>query len=119
ADCLRVGQQGAPRPGTIGLIGPGSGLGVSGLIPSADHWVTLGSEGGHVSFAPGNARELDILRYAWDRYGHVSSERLLSGPGLELIWQPQAAGSDGQGHPTAADIVARALAGERAAGDVV
>ncbi|MGB7483079.1 MAG: glucokinase [Castellaniella sp.] len=119
ADCLRVGQQGAPRPGTIGLIGPGSGLGVSGLIPSADHWVTLGSEGGHVSFAPGNARELDILRYAWDRYGHVSSERLLSGPGLELIWQAQAAGSDGQGHPTAADIVARALAGERAAGDVV
>ena len=113
----RISPQGSPSPGAIGLIGPGSGLGVSGLIPVADHWVTLGSEGGHVSFAPGDARELAILQYAWDRYGHVSAERLLSGPGLEMIWQALGAGA-GRADLSAVDIVARALAGDPAAVEV-
>ncbi|MFT0534063.1 glucokinase [Castellaniella hirudinis] len=118
ADRLRIGAGGEPGSGVIGLIGPGSGLGVSGLIPAAGHWVTLGSEGGHVSFAPGNPRELDILRHAWARFGHVSAERLLSGPGLELIWQVLA-GAAGGAAPSAAQIVAQALAGQAQALDAV
>ena len=71
----------------IGLIGAGSGLGVSGLIPAGAGWVALGSEGGHASFSPRNAREISILEFAWKQLEHVSFERLLSGPGIELIYQ--------------------------------
>ena len=70
----------------IGLIGPGSGLGVSGLIPAQDGWIALGTEGGHTTFSPHDEREVAILRYAWRYFDHVSFERLLSGPGIELIF---------------------------------
>jgi glucokinase len=69
----------------IGLIGPGTGLGVSGVIPAGERWIALASEGGHVSFAPANREEVAILEALWSEYGHVSAERLLSGMGLELI----------------------------------
>ena len=77
---------GAPREHSVlGLLGSGSGLGVSGLIPTGDGWIALGTEGGHASFAPRDEREIDILRFALKRFAHVSFERLLSGPGLGLI----------------------------------
>jgi glucokinase len=69
----------------IGLLGSGSGLGVSGLIPAGDGWVSLGTEGGHTSLAPRDEREIAILRHAWQQFDHVSFERLLSGPGLALM----------------------------------
>lgn len=119
AERIRIGAAGDAKQGVIGLIGPGSGLGVSGLIQAAGHWVTLGSEGGHVSFAPGNARELEILRHAWTMFGHVSTERLLSGPGLELIWQVLAGGAATPAAPAAADIIAQALAGKPLAVEAV
>ena len=77
---------GAAEPrSVIGLIGAGSGLGVSGLIPADDGWIALGTEGGHTSFSPHDEREIFILQYAWRSHAHVSFERLLSGPGIELI----------------------------------
>lgn len=83
-DRIQIGG-GVPRENSvIGLLGPGTGLGASALIPAEDRWITLGSEGGHVSFAPADEREIQVLRYAWTRYDHVSTERLLSGSGLEL-----------------------------------
>jgi glucokinase len=69
----------------IGLIGPGTGLGVSGVIPAGKRWIALAGEGGHVSFAPSTKEEVAILEALWGEYGHVSAERLLSGMGLELI----------------------------------
>ena len=72
---------------TIGLVGPGTGLGVSGLVPAGGRWVALASEGGHASYAPGDAFEDEIVRQLRARFGHVSAERLLSGPGIELIYQ--------------------------------
>ncbi len=75
----------------IGLLGAGTGLGVSGLIPTDDGWISLGSQGGHVSFSPVDKREVEILEYAWTQFPHqpphVSAERLLSGAGLELIYR--------------------------------
>lgn len=105
---------GAPCPhGVIGVIGPGTGLGVSGLIPAEDGgWITLGSEGGHAGFSPADAREVRILEYAWREFPHVSAERLVSGPGLELIHRAlgELAGADaGVVRRDAAWIVARAL----------
>jgi len=70
---------------TIGLVGPGTGLGVSGVVPAGDRWIALSGEGGHVSFAPVTRDEVAILEALWGEYGHVSAERLLSGMGLELI----------------------------------
>jgi glucokinase len=88
---------GAPQPnGVIGLIGPGTGLGVSGLIPNGDRWVTLAAEGGHASFAPTDAREVRVLQHAWKIMPRVSAERMLSGPGIELIYQALSEGREGR-----------------------
>ena len=76
-----VAQPGRP----LGLIGPGTGLGVSGVVPAGSRWIALPGEGGHVSFAPNDRDEVAILEALWGEYGHVSAERLLSGMGLELI----------------------------------
>ena len=86
-DLRQVGGGQARRPSVIGLMGSGSGLGVSGLIPAGEGWIALGTEGGHTSFAPRDERELAILRHAWKTFDHVSFERLVSGPGLELIYR--------------------------------
>jgi glucokinase len=85
-DFRQVGPGQAVKNSVIGLLGSGSGLGVSGLIPSGDGWTSLGSEGGHASFAPSDAREAAVLTYMWRQFDHVSFERLLSGPGLELTY---------------------------------
>ena len=85
-DFRQVGPGQAVKNSVIGLLGSGSGLGVSGLIPSGDGWTSLGSEGGHASFAPSDAREAAVLNYMWRQFDHVSFERLLSGPGLELTY---------------------------------
>jgi len=109
----RVGGDAALEGGTIALIGPGTGLGVSGLIPSASGYVPLAGEGGHTSFAPCNEEEVAIWRYAQARFGHVSAERFLSGSGLALIHEARLAlaGEPAQ-HLTAADITRRALGGQ-------
>ncbi|MFG6489512.1 glucokinase [Roseateles sp. BYS78W] len=90
-DVRQVGGGQARRPSVIGLLGAGTGLGVSGLIPAGEGWIALGTEGGHVNFGPRDQREMDILKFAWKTldpaFGHVSYERLISGPGLELIYR--------------------------------
>jgi glucokinase len=86
-DLMQVGP-GKPVPhAVLGVLGPGTGLGVSGGIPTVDGFVTLGSEGGHVNFAPSDEREFAILQTAWREWTHVSNERLISGPGMEIIYR--------------------------------
>ena len=84
---LQIGGGAARANSVIGLLGSGTGLGMSGLVPAGDRWIALGSEGGHVSFAPCDQREMDVLSFAWRELPHVSAERLASGPGLELIYR--------------------------------
>jgi glucokinase len=103
-----VRQVGGGQPiknSVLGLLGSGSGLGVSGLIPAGDSFISLGSEGGHTSFSPRDAREVAVLEYAWQHYDHVSFERLLSGPGLEMIHQ--ALNPDARITPLAAPEISR------------
>jgi len=69
------------------LIGPGTGLGVSGLVPCGTGWVALEGEGGHAAFSPMTEREDAVLQVLRDGYGHVSTERLASGPGLVNIYE--------------------------------
>jgi glucokinase len=70
----------------IGVLGPGSGLGVSGLIPSGTHWVPLTGEGGHATMAPITERESAVLGAMRRHLDHVSAERVLSGPGLVNLY---------------------------------
>ena len=66
------------------VIGPGTGLGVSALMPSGD---ILPSEAGHVGFAPVDQHQSDLLAVLRKRYQRVSVERILSGSGLaNLYW---------------------------------
>ena len=82
ADRTVVGG-GTVLPGhPIGVLGPGSGLGVSGLIPSGSGWVPLTGEGGHVTMAAASAREGAVLEMMRRQFDHVSAERVISGPGL-------------------------------------
>jgi glucokinase len=74
-----------PLPGTLAVIGPGTGLGVAGVVPSRSGWVPVPGEGGHVSLAPGDDFESALLARVRTRYGHVSAERLLSGIGLPTL----------------------------------
>ena len=79
---------GAAVAGTpIGLIGPGTGLGVSGLVPGAEpgRWTALQGEGGHVTLAASDAREAAVLEVLRERFGHASAERAISGQGLAAL----------------------------------
>jgi glucokinase len=90
-DRMPVGG-GAPVEGRpIGVLGPGSGLGVSGLIPAGSGWVPRAGEGGHVTMAAANERESAVLELMRRRFDHVSTERCLSGPGLVNLYNSLAA----------------------------
>ncbi|MBE02804.1 glucokinase [Marinobacter lutaoensis] len=69
------------------VMGPGTGLGVSGLVPTRSGWVPLMTEGGHVDFAPTDEREMAVLRILRNRFGRVSVERILCGQGLLNLYQ--------------------------------
>jgi glucokinase len=108
------GIKGVER-GTITILGAGTGFGASCLARYGDRAVPMPTEGGHVSFAPGNAEELAVLELTWkqNQLGHVSVERILSGSGLEHLYRTleQLAGRASPSL-TAAEISAAALRGE-------
>ena len=91
ADRMSVGG-GAPVAGAaIGVLGPGSGLGVSGLVPTGSSWRALTGEGGHATMAPATDRENGVLQVMRRHFDHVSAERVLSGPGLVNLYNSLAA----------------------------
>jgi glucokinase len=72
----------------LALIGPGTGLGVSGLFPNGrGGFVPISGEGGHVTLAATDALEAAVLKHLQQQWGHVSAERALSGPGLVNLYQ--------------------------------
>jgi glucokinase len=72
--------------GPIAVIGPGTGLGVAGVIRVAERWINLSSEGGHATMAAATREESEVLDILRIRFGHASAERALSGPGLANIY---------------------------------
>lgn len=86
-DLIAIGPQrefvfGRADGETIAIIGPGTGLGVAGLVRWHGENVPLVTEGGHASLAPIDKTEIEILQVLMRRFEHVSAERVLSGPGL-------------------------------------
>ncbi len=116
AQVRAVGHTPAPTtPGTLAVIGPGTGLGVAGLVPTAHGWVALPGEGGHATISAADDFESAVLAAVRCENPHVSAERLLSGIGLPTLHAGLAAVA---GHKvpvlTADKIVERGLAGQDA-----
>ncbi|HLY58089.1 MAG TPA: glucokinase [Stellaceae bacterium] len=87
-DLEQIGGGAAVPHATIGILGPGTGLGVSGLMMGHDgEWVPIQGEGGHVSMAASTDRESAVIEVLRRRYGHVSAERVLSGDGLVNLYE--------------------------------
>lgn len=100
------------------VLGPGTGLGVAGLVWSGQDWVAVAGEGGHMSLAAGDAAELAILRELRQGDSHVSAERAISGPGLLALYRAVAAGRHAPALESV-DVVARALGGDPVAGEAL
>jgi glucokinase len=77
----------ADPEGNGALVSAGTGLGEAILYRSAGSFVPMPSEGGHASFAPRNDEEIELLRALRLRHGHVSWERVVSGPGLATLYR--------------------------------
>ena len=69
----------------LAVIGPGTGLGVAGIVPSRHGWVAISGEGGHASLSAADDFEAELMRQVRRVYPHVSAERLLSGIGLPVL----------------------------------
>lgn len=90
-DLVQVGNSPIPKIGskeeqTFVVVGPGTGLGVGGLLIRGDKVSVLQTEGGHAGFAAHSAEDIEILKVLNLRYGRVSNERLISGAGLVNLY---------------------------------
>ncbi|MEW6750383.1 MAG: glucokinase [Candidatus Latescibacterota bacterium] len=85
-DVLVLNRAAADPEGNVAVIAAGTGLGEGGLCWSGSRYVAIASEGGHASFSPTGELEVELWRYLKTRFGHVSWERVVSGPGLNSIY---------------------------------
>jgi glucokinase len=85
-DLVALNQVG-PSVGNQAVIAPGTGLGEAGLFWNGSQHQVFACEGGHADFAPQGDLQIELLRFLASRYGHVSYERVLSGPGLVNVYE--------------------------------
>lgn len=109
----QIGGGTQARQTPLAVLGPGSGLGVSSIVPFADAWAVAQGEGGHATLPAMTDEEAAAIDLIRDEYGHCSAERVLSGPGLVNLYQALAQLA-GRGTPTATpqDVTALAHQGE-------
>ena len=109
---VQVGGGNAAPNAAIGLIGPGTGLGVSGLFPVGyqNKWMPIAGEGGHVSLTASTQHEFAAIQQLQKRYGHVSAERVISGAGLVDLYHALCDLKEGHGREitTPAEVLERA-----------
>ena len=111
-DVFLVGPAGSETRGPVGVIGPGTGLGVGSLIPNGRRWVLVPGEGGHVTLPSRTQEESDIIRVLQARFGHVSAERALSGAGLVNLYEALCSIAGITARPmTPADVTDHAIRG--------
>ncbi|MBF0561806.1 MAG: glucokinase [Alphaproteobacteria bacterium] len=97
----------------VAIIGPGTGLGVALLLPVEGRWHAIPTEGGHVTMTATNEEEHTVLSILRQRFGHVSAERLLSGPGLVNLYNTLAQMERTMPAPLEpGDITGRAVSGD-------
>ena len=112
AERYQVGGAAPSADAAVALIGPGTGLGVAGLVREADRWIALPGEGGHATLPAVDAREMAVVLKLHERFAHVSAERVLCGDGLTLLHRTLAQ-IDGRATTdlSASEITERALSG--------
>jgi glucokinase len=87
SDLVSLNRVTGPVVGNQAVIAPGTGLGEAGLFWDGTRHHVFACEGGHCDFAPQSEQEIELLRYLKARFGHVSYERILSGPGLVNVYE--------------------------------
>lgn len=103
----QVGGGAAVAGGPIALLGAGTGLGVSGLVPSGNGYVPLQGEGGHVTLFASTPGERAVIEVLARRFQHVSAERVLSGPGLVNLYEALAELAGHEPEPLQPDEISR------------
>lgn len=86
-DLFKIGEGEPVADAPIVALGPGTGLGVGGLVPVDGRWVAVAGEGGNVTLAALDSREAAIIDILRRQYAHVSAEIVLSGPGLVNLYE--------------------------------
>jgi glucokinase len=87
ADLIPLNHVSGVPVGNQGVIAPGTGLGEAGLFWDGTRHLVFACEGGHTDFAPQGELQIELLRFLQARFGHVSYERILSGPGLVNVYE--------------------------------
>lgn len=111
-DTVQIGG-GTPEAGRpVVVLGPGTGLGVSALVPAPGGWVAVATEGGHVTLPATDGSEEAVVRLLRHEMGHVSAERAISGSGLVRLYRSlaQIAGQTPE-QLGPSEVTERALAG--------
>ncbi len=122
---LTIREGGSSEGSTKLVLGPGTGLGVAGIVPVASGdrviWQPIPGEGGHVAFAPLDDFEVDLLRHLRARHARVSVERIVCGDGLVALhgFLMALSGKCFSSAPTAATVAKSALEGDSIARDAV
>jgi glucokinase len=113
-ELVQIGGEPLAPGMTKGLMGAGTGLGVSALLPApGGAWAPMAGEGGHVTLPASDESEARMLQMLRARYGHVSAERVLSGSGLVVLYETHAQLSGRAADTlTPADITERGLSGQ-------
>ncbi|GLK57406.1 glucokinase [Methylopila capsulata] len=115
-----IGDVAPSNAASKAALGPGTGLGVAGLLLTDGAWLPVPSEGGHIELAAVDAREFAIFALIRRGFGRISAEHVLSGPGLRRLHEALAA-VEGAAPPDLepAEIVAQAEAGDASAAEAV
>ena len=114
-DCIGIGLP-DPKPldadsCTVGIIGPGTGLGAVGLRKYGDLYLPIAGEASHGGFAPETQVQIEVLSALREKFDRVSSERVVSGPGLENIyWALTRLHGEKRAHLTPVEIFDAAIA---------
>ena len=86
-DLVPLNRVSGPATGNQAVIAPGTGLGEAGLFWDGERHHVFACEGGHADFGPQGDLQIELIRFLKERFGHVSYERILSGPGLVNVYQ--------------------------------
>lgn len=110
-DLHRIGGDDAVDKGPRVVLGPGTGLGVAGLVHAESGWRAVPSEGGHIGFAAEDSEEFAIMQGLRQGKERVSAERLISGPGLEKLYAHLVMAEGSKRARPVRDVVKLALTG--------
>lgn len=106
-----IGTTGAVAPASRVVLGPGTGLGVAGLVHVQRRWIPVSGEGGHVDLGPRSERDFAVFPHLDRIEGRISAEQVLCGRGLVNLYKAVCAADDLKPvHKTPADITTAGLA---------